>query len=526
MSLERRMLLLMAVLLVLLVVLSAGIAYTTVQRQAATDEIEEVVEPARERLARLMQGLTDQAVSLRGYLLSRDSAFLDSYRVGAAQAEHAQQELERLLGGDDRLAPRLRAVSDEMERWEQEVADPELALADEGRWQEAAEMVAAGVGEERLGEVRSATAELRAGLAGRQSELAEAASTAGRWLRALVVLALVGGFAHVIASGWLLRRWVTTPLDRVSRAATAVAEGARHQPVPVAGPPDVARLGEAVERMRSTIVGLLDDAVRAREALEQQGQAVLLFRRELAASQRPLPAGVTGAGYLRPAEGLLAGDWYELVPRDDGTAALVVVDVSGHGTRAGVLALRAKHVLETAVARGLPPGEALGWLTAGMDESDEEFLTTILAEVDPATGACRYANAGHQPGLVVHPAEPVRYLEPTGPLLGPFPATWATETVTLEAGAVLLLYTDGVTEARSHAGEQFGLDRLIRVAEGAVADGPAAVLEACTAAVTAFADGRLADDATVVALSADGDASDQPRPPYQPHRPWGDAVDA
>jgi sigma-B regulation protein RsbU (phosphoserine phosphatase) len=525
MSLQQRMLLLMAALLGLLVVLSAGIGYATAQRQAARDELNDVVEPARERLTRLRQGLTDQATGLRGYLLSRDPAFLGSYRAGAVRMQRARQALAELLEDREPLASRQRAVSEEIRRWEAEVAEPQLALARDGRWEEARERVASRAGEEQLREIRSATTELGAELAARQSELAQAATTSGRWLRILVAVTLIGGFAHVTASGWLLRRWVTRPLDRVSRAAVAVAEGARNQPVPVTGPPDVARLGETVERMRSVIVGLLEDAVRAREALEQQGQAVRLFRQELAASRRPLPAGVSAAGYLRPAEGLLAGDWYELLPRDDGTATSVVVDVSGHGTRAGVLALRAKHVLETAVARGLPPGEALAWLAAGMGESEEDYLTTILAEVDSATGTCRYANAGHHPGLVLRPTGQVRYLEPTGPLLGPLSAIWSTETVTLATDAVLLLHTDGIVEARNGAGEEFGLDRLIRVAECAVPHGPAAVLQACTDAVTAFAEGGLTDDVTVVALAVAGYAADGPRPPDQPRRPWAEAVD-
>lgn len=521
--LRQRMLVLMVTLLAMLVVLSGGLAYTMAQRNAAMQETTEVLEPARSSLTRLRQGLIDQATGLRGYIVSRDDALLETRRAGAAATDRALARLARLLA-DDELATQVRAISDAVRRWEQEVAEPQLALAEEGRWEEATALAASNVSDQELASARAAIEELRGPLVARQGEQSAAASAADRWLTALVVLTLAGGFAHVAASGWVLRRWVTTPLERVRQAAIAVTEGARHERVPVTGPPDVARLAEAVELMRSTIVGLLDDAVRARQALEQQGQAVLLFRQELAASQLPLPAGLAAAAHLRPAEGLLAGDWYDILPSEDGTATAVVVDVSGHGTRAGVLALRAKHLLETAIRRGLPPDEALGWLAGSVGETEEDFLTAILVRVDPTTGVCQYANAGHRPGIVVRPGGRSRRLEPTGPLLGPFSASWSTETVTLDADAVLLLYTDGLVEARDHHGEEFGVDRLIGIAEDAVDHGPAGVLAACMEAATAFAAGGLADDVTVVALAADADAPHPPQPPNQLRQPWADVV--
>lgn len=500
-TLRRRILVLVVALLGLLVLLSAAVTDTILRRNAAMDETTAVIEPAREALVRLLGGLVDQSTALRGYLLSRDPAFLDSYRSGAEAVERQRTTLARLLGDEDALGPLHAAVTDAVARWNRDVAEPELELAAAGRWEEATAMVAARVGEQRLTEARSAIADLRGALVARQAELSAAAADARSRLTALVAATLAGGFVLVAAIGWLLQRWLTTPLDRVTKAAAAVAAGRLRQTVPVSGPSDIAALACAVEGMRATIVGLLDDAVRARQALEQQGQAVLLFRRELAASRAQLPAGVSAAGHLRPTEGILAGDWYDVVPGDDGSVTALVVDVAGHGTRAGVLALRAKHLLEAAVRRGLAPGEALTWLAAGMAADDEDFLTAIVATVHPDTGTCRYANAGHPPGLVVGPRGRSRWVEPTGPLIGPMPARWATEELTVHADDVLLLYTDGIVDARDRDGEPFGTERLIGVAEAAAGQGPAALVQACIDAVSEFTAGHLTDDLTAVALN-------------------------
>src|SRR5207253_9713140 len=94
---------------------------------------------------------------------------------------------------------------------------------------------------------------------------------------------------------------------------------------------------------------------------------------------------------------------------------------------AGMFALRIKHILVPALRLGMSPGDALGWVASQLGDTGDHFATCLVIEIIPSTGACRYANAGHPPGLVIRP-DGVEELGFTGPLLGPLEAAWATGT--------------------------------------------------------------------------------------------------
>ncbi|MGH3665636.1 MAG: PP2C family protein-serine/threonine phosphatase, partial [Egibacteraceae bacterium] len=180
--------------------------------------------------------------------------------------------------------------------------------------------------------------------------------------------------------------------------------------------------------------------------------------------------------------------------------ALCIMDVSGHGAVTGVFALQAKNLLLAALRQRLDPGEALGWLAATLGDTGDLFLTTVLVYLDPVSGHCRYANAGHPPPLVAG-GRRLRQLNPTGPLLGPMPGTWLTETTDLAPGEVLVAYTDGVTEARNDRRAEFGTERLEPLVRGHAVLGPQALVDACVDAVRDFSNGRIADDLTLLAVS-------------------------
>jgi serine phosphatase RsbU (regulator of sigma subunit) len=129
-------------------------------------------------------------------------------------------------------------------------------------------------------------------------------------------------------------------------------------------------------------------------------------------------------------------------------------------------------------------------------------VTAFIAVVDVASGECRWANAGHPPALLVTDGSAVE-LPHTGPLIGPFDSTWATETVAILPGDVLLVYTDGLTEARGEAGSRFGEVRLHELLESIVGEGvgPDEIVEALIRIVDEFQIGSPTDDVTIVALA-------------------------
>ncbi len=207
------------------------------------------------------------------------------------------------------------------------------------------------------------------------------------------------------------------------------------------------------------------------------------------------------AAKFQPAEGVLAGDWYDVVTSPSGRLGLVVVDVAGHGAEAGIFALRAKQLLVAAVRQDMEPGAALNWVAEQFGDTGEMFLTCLAVDLNPVTGDARYANAGHPAGLVRRGDRRLDTLGPTGPLLGPLPGCWATRQLTLATGDLLVAYTDGITEARNPGGEQFGLRRLSEVVVAQPGTDVDDMATACVDAVADFSERRMADDLTVVVLS-------------------------
>jgi serine phosphatase RsbU (regulator of sigma subunit) len=131
------------------------------------------------------------------------------------------------------------------------------------------------------------------------------------------------------------------------------------------------------------------------------------------------------------------------------------------------------------------------------------FATVFLAIIDPESGACTYLNAGHEPPLVVSDSGVVQELRPTGPALGMLPdVPFGAVDTTLERGQTLFAFTDGLVEARSPSGEEFGNERLRAMLRGRPGETATALVARFVNAVQLF--GQQADphdDLTLLAAT-------------------------
>lgn len=189
----------------------------------------------------------------------------------------------------------------------------------------------------------------------------------------------------------------------------------------------------------------------ARRSAEERSTAAIL-QAAVMPSRAPNPVGWDiGAVYLPAgAESFVGGDWYEVVSLGDGRVAVAVGDVAGHGLRAATAMVAARNTLRAYIAEHNDPAEALCRTNTFLHGSGSlvpgAFVTVVLAVIDSATGAMRWASAGHPPlltrtaaGTEVHPAR--------GVLLGPFPASsHETRATVLEVGDVAVMYSDGLVE--------------------------------------------------------------------------------
>jgi anti-sigma regulatory factor (Ser/Thr protein kinase) len=221
----------------------------------------------------------------------------------------------------------------------------------------------------------------------------------------------------------------------------------------------------------------------------------------------PLAAGWDVAALYRPAgEATEAGgDFYDMVRTDDGWL-VVMGDVAGKGARAASLTALARYTLRTAAMLTGDPAAALAALNAGlMRRRDVAYCTAALVSlVEDGDGAGAFArarvfSAGH-PLPVLLSGGTARELGRSGPLLGAIEAAdWPGEEVLLGAGDRLVLYTDGVTDARG-AEDRFGDHRLLELLSGVDGAPPAALVRAIDGALQGFQSGPQRDDTALLAV--------------------------
>ena len=499
MTLRRRVQALVGALVVLLLVAVALDITVARERDRTADRIEDRLRPARDDLSTLLVSIVDQETGQRGYLLTGDDDFLEPYVVGRRQSEEALDSLRQTLGGDDDLLAAIDRIRSRLEAWQQLAADFEIEARRSGREDVVSALVASGTGKRLFDDAREEIDAARAAVQedlddqrGRLADLDDRVTNVR-----LGTLVLIG--AVLVLTARLLSRWVTVPLHALGEAVRKAASGALDDPIPAAGPPDLADLATDIEAMRRRLLDEVDDAARARAALADRGMIVVALRDDLAPTPVALPAGLRWTGRFRPAKGLVAGDWYDVVRLDADRAAMVLVDVSGHGAEVATFALRTK-ALTMAAVEFMEPGAVFHWLADRLGDTDELFLTGVIAVVDAPSGRVRYASAGHPP-VLLGGVTGVHQLAATGPIVGPFPSSWRTEEAQLDRGGVLVAYSDGLTEARDGTGALFGVERLAAVVAETQLDGVDAVADACLGAAERFADGVGQDDLTLFVVS-------------------------
>jgi sigma-B regulation protein RsbU (phosphoserine phosphatase) len=216
-------------------------------------------------------------------------------------------------------------------------------------------------------------------------------------------------------------------------------------------------------------VSVAKDITDRRKAAESESRHLLAR----AVQQRLFPAApppgcpfeLGGAAYTADKTG---GDYFDYIPLSDATTALVVGDVSGHAFDSALVMAETRAYLRSIAQTDSDPGVILTRVNRALagDISDAQFVTLVLACLHAPSRTLRYASAGHTTGYVLDVMGRVRCeLPSTGVPLGIFPET-AYETVPaplLEAGDLVLFFTDGVIETENLDGVPFGAERALDV---------------------------------------------------------------
>ena len=240
---------------------------------------------------------------------------------------------------------------------------------------------------------------------------------------------------------------------------------------------------------------------RAEEVLSQDELAPQKWAERLAPEHLPELDGFEVSGLYSPGTGMMAGDFYDVFRLGPTRIAAVIGDVTGHGIDPSITAFQTKYLLRVHLRQFRDPAQALEELNRQMASPDrgEEMVSLFVAVLDTEAATLRYASAGHPAAWLWHDRD-VRPLRATGPLLMlDAGLTYVSREVDLDDGDVLVLYTDGLSEARA-GDQQFGEERVAGAIRRDPGAAPATLVKALVESARDFARQPITDDIAIVAL--------------------------
>jgi len=203
-----------------------------------------------------------------------------------------------------------------------------------------------------------------------------------------------------------------------------------------------------------------------------------------------------------------SGDFFDFIRLPNGQWGLVIADVTDKGMGAALfMALSSTLIRTYAIQYPTLPAFALGAVNRRIlsDTRGSMFVTAFYAVLDPNTGRIRYVNAGHNPPYLVsgNRGKPVDRLRGTGMALGvDEEAIWQQKVIRMVPGDVLLMYTDGVTEAQNPQGEYFGEQRMLDIVRARMGCPAREIQDAVLTAVREFTGGvGSSDDITLMVVA-------------------------
>ena len=426
-------------------------------------------DPAASEAAILETAISDMQRGVTGYLLTGQEADLRPYVDGARRSALALQRSGQLLAEDEQLTQVVGWVTDDRQRWIDEVARPTIDATRAGQFDAALSFYSDPRAAEYLDSLLADSATLRALIEDRREEAFTYLTDLSYRLIQVVVIAMGVLILLILLAAVLANRWVLRPLEDLRAQLQLVArEGEHKRTIVPSGPPELHKVGEDAEEMRRQLVSEIHevgsarkDAQSAWEALVENAPQIVAIREELAAAHVPEVPGLSVSGRIEAAEGILAGDWWDAGVLPSGEAIYVVVDISGHGAEAGAAAIDLKRSL----LRGLADGK--DYQQMAQDSSDvfetrpDRFATLVAVGINPETGVLRWINAGHHAPLVIdREGQVVRSLEPTGPILSYLGGQWRVESTELPPGYTVLMFSDGLVESHDAQGEELSAEEL------------------------------------------------------------------
>ncbi|MFQ5854660.1 MAG: PP2C family protein-serine/threonine phosphatase [Anaerolineae bacterium] len=257
----------------------------------------------------------------------------------------------------------------------------------------------------------------------------------------------------------------------------------------------------------------LVEALREAERVKQEMEIAARIQQSLLPDDPPPPQliGVVLAGYCIPAANV-GGDYYDFLTDNAGRVNLLIADVSGHSVGSALMMAMARSILRREISQGSSPAAVLADTNTAMlhDLTNAGlFITMFCARYDSVTRRLTFANGGHNPPFLRRADEgEILSLDGDGMIVGILDdVVYEEQSITLQPGDLMVLYTDGIVEARNPDGEQFGEERLRGLLEECGSLAPGTLADRIYEAVREHSqDTAQQDDITLLILKVQEDS--------------------
>ncbi len=332
------------------------------------------------------------------------------------------------------------------------------------------------------------------------------ASVYANLMTLLIVIAIVMVFSMIerfaVRSGRSIIDAVLDEMTTLRDATERFGAGDLSYRLPVRGRDEFSVVATSFNRMAENLESQRSELV-TKQRLDQDLEVARVIQQRFLPRTAPTVAGLDAAGISVPSREV-GGDLFQWFAHADGPLGLALGDVSGKSMSAALLMSNVLAALRTQAFDRVDLADTLGRTNRLLlDMTDPgTFVTLFYGEADCAAGTLRYASAGHNPPLLLRAGGGADWLREGGVPLGILPeASYAVASTRFEPGDMLIVYSDGVTEARRPDDQMYGEDRLAALAATLHGRPAQSVLDGVLASVNAFAAGAAqADDLTIVVV--------------------------
>ena len=278
-----------------------------------------------------------------------------------------------------------------------------------------------------------------------------------------VIVSLLGSVAAVILSGF-----ITTPVKRLAEGARRIGEGDLNVRVKVSGRDEIGQLATTLNEMTTRLAKAREELVE-KERMSKELEIARGIQQSLLPTAFPEVEAVDVAAVCESATEV-GGDYFDLLAIDNRRVGVVIADVSGKGVPGLIVMGVARSVIRAQARQHLSPREVLIRANdiIAPDIHRGMFVTVLYGVLDIERRTFSFANAGHNPLVIVKKFGPVPYEiiktqgRPVGFMAGAFFDDRLEETtLPLEEGDTIFAYTDGIMDSLNKNDQEFGMDRLL-----------------------------------------------------------------